>query len=284
MYFITMIIGIIVGLAAIFVISRCTKNVTIISGITFLIIVVAMSLSKVYVVTYATAATYEYFLKKDDPVCRLIAITYPNQFKTFIENIKQVIRQNKGKDIQFFYKTQLLNAIFLITVPKATNATLYDYYQSELALYQALYQLDPNLVLFMEFSTKYAKKLDPGLALLLSGEDKVKDVTEKKEAVIASGIKTPQPLITSTDKARAADLIHDILNKLAIQFGDQAMSSITTDPSKVTISSSKAAAFIVAFYQNILNLDKDDVGIIFKYLFNGQSPSENRDETHKNPT
>jgi hypothetical protein len=272
MYFITMIIGIIVGLAAIFVISRCTKNVTIISGITFLIIVVAMSLSKVYVVTYATAATYEYFLKKDDPVCRLIAITYPNQFKTFIENIKQVIRQNKGKDIQFFYKTQLLNAIFLITVPKATNATLYDYYQSELALYQALYQLDPNLVLFMEFSTKYAKKLDPGLALLLSGE------------VIASGIKTPQPLITSTDKARAADLIHDILNKLAIQFGDQAMSSITTDPSKVTISSSKAAAFIVAFYQNILNLDKDDVGIIFKYLFNGQSPSENRDETHKNPT
>ncbi|MES2218503.1 MAG: hypothetical protein V4501_08820 [Pseudomonadota bacterium] len=282
MFFITLIMGVLAGLIAITVISRYTKNQTIISALTVSIIVATMSLAKVYVVTYVHAATYEYYLKKDDPVCLLIATTYPDRFKSYIKNIKQIIRKNEGKDTQLFSKIELLNTIFNLTASKASNDSIYAYYQSELALYKALYLIDPDLVLFMEYTSKFKKKLNPGLAVLLSGELRVNDITEKKEAVILSAIKTPQPPLTTQEKEHATELLHNILVGLAHQFGEKTVVAMTTNPTDSPIDKASAALFIITFYQNILTLGKDDVGTIFRYFYNGQSASESLDDTTAN--
>jgi hypothetical protein len=279
MFIITLMIGIITGLIAYTVLGRFITKLPILTLLTVLIIVLVMSLNKIYVISYINANTYEYFLKKNDLVCRLIAIAYPNKFNAFIKKIKQIIRENKGKDTQLFFKIELLNTIFNITASKATNQSLHDYYETEITLYENLYNLDPTMVLYMEFSSKYKHMLNPSLGVLLNGEENLNKLIAKKEAVILSALQTPQPPITTKEKEQAAELLRGVFIDLAAEYGNDMMAEITTDPTDPELDKAQAASFIISFYKKILALNADDVGLIFKYFYSAKTPSEDRDET-----
>jgi hypothetical protein len=279
MFIITLITGIITGLIAITLLGRMTKNLPALTLLTVLTIITSMSLNNIYVISYVNAATYNFYLQRDDKVCRLLAIAYPDKFNAFIRKIKLIIRENKGKDSQLFFKMELINTIYSLVAPKATTMAITQYYQTEVGLYENLYYLDPELVLYMEFTKKYRTLLNPGAAVLLNGEENLNNLISKKEAVIESAILTPQPLITASQKERAAGLLRDILTFLGNHYGSDILATMTTDPTDPALDKRKAAAFIISFYKSILALKSDEVGIIFKYLYSGQNPSENRDET-----
>ena len=269
MMYLTLIIGALVGMITLAISNRYSKNLTLTTFLTVCAIVGACSLSKLFLATYVQAETYEYFLLKEDRVCSLIANRYPNEFQAYIENIKQIIRRNEGKDSQLIYKLTLLDAILKLTVSKASNATIYDFFRSELNLYKDLYSLDPSLVLYMEFPDQHKKKLNPSLAVLLSGEDNVKQVMSAEEAVIKSGLLSPRPPLDDAQQAQATAQLRSIFQKLAQEFDQSMLTKLTSNPSDPNLNKRDAALYIISFYQAILDLGRDDAGNILRTFYKG---------------
>jgi hypothetical protein len=269
MMYISLILGALVGIITLAISNLYSKNLTLTTFLTVFAIVAACSLSKMYLATYVEAETYEYFLLREDGVCRLIAERYPNEFKAYIKNIKQIIRANEGKDSLVIYKITLLDAIVKLTVSKATNEAIYDFFKSELNLYKDLYSLDPSLVLYMEFPDQYKKKLNPSLAILLSGEGNVTQVISGEEEVIKSGLLTPQPPLNETQKAQATAQLQTIFQKLAQVYDESMLTQLTTNASDPKLNKRDAALYIISFYQAILDLGWEDAGNILRTFYKG---------------
>jgi hypothetical protein len=270
-----MLVGAFSGLATIFLTRRLITNNSTLSLVTVLVITLAMGLTKVYLIPYYRATTYVSFIKNDDPVIDLISTQYPTLFNTYIHNVKKSLLAHESKDVVLLYKVDLLNEVFALTLMKASNASIYNYYKTELDLYKNLYAIDPKLVLFLEFSGQFAHKPNPTLIITLGGgDDMMQQLITAKENIVTNAINHPQPILTNSQNTQAGEMIAAIFAKIATDFGDQTFTNVTTKPDDPSVDPRTAALLVISFYGDILATGEDKAGMIFKYLNTPQTVKE----------
>ena len=255
------------GVVATLLGRRFIKNASKLSFFVAILIIVTMGLIRVYLIPYYRATTYEYFVQRDDPAIALIAERYPKQFETYINNTKKSLFENESQSIEQLYKINLLNIVTAQAMLKASNASIYDVYQIEVELYKNLYEIDPKLVLFLEFSGQFRDKPNPNLIIILGGgPDMIQRIVAAKEKVVLSAIKSPQPPMDIAQNKATEKMVSDIFAKISASYGPDTFVNLTVKPDSPDIDPKTAALMIIAFYSDILDKGVNQAGMIFKYL------------------
>jgi hypothetical protein len=259
-------IAALIGLSGRTFVRHFTNKTSTISLFTVVIVTITMLMTKAYVIPYYHAETYQFFLRVEDPAFRIIIARYPKEFKKFIAASKENILSEDGEYKQLLDKIIFLNSLFAKSVGTASNKSIYDYYVTEIKLYAVLFQVNPEFVLYMEFSNQFARAPKPNLILSLADEELIKKYVKEKEAVIVSSIQNPQPPINNKEKLISAKILHDILNQIHIEYGENTFSDTLNDPDNPNLNQTQSAKMVIAFYKKILDLDVNYASIVFKYL------------------
>jgi hypothetical protein len=266
MIIIYMVIAVLLTLFCMTGLKRLTANNTTVSLLTVIILIACMALTQHYVTPYYLAETYEISLKHNDPRFNLIAKAFPAEFEKYIAEIKKSFFQYKQDEYRSIAKLTFLNLLFTKLLPSATNETIYAFYQTELEIDKKLFSLQPDLVLYLEFSDKFKTKAAPALIIALVNKPLIKRAIETKEAVIISALSTPQPPLTNADKHYALQTIHEVFEKLSVTYGHKIISDLVKQPDNPAIDAKMAALAFLSFSQLILDTGQDSTGIVYRYL------------------
>jgi hypothetical protein len=250
------------------VLQQFTKNTSIISLFTAAIVLIVMLLTKAYILPYYHAQTYKFFLQIEDPQIKVIMAKYPQEFNNYINSTKNNFLTDDNDYKAALDKIIFLNSLFVKAVPTASNESIYNYYKTELQLYQVLFRVNPEFVLYMEFSNQFARAPKPKLILSLADAVLIKKYVNAKEAVVLSSIQNPQPPIRRSQKYAAAKVLGDIMTQLGEEYGKDTFSNTLRDPDNPDLNQNKSAGMVIAFYKKIVSLGADYTGLIFKYLDN----------------
>jgi hypothetical protein len=264
-----MFIGLFFGILSMAIFQRILKNNEVIRLCTAIIVVFAMTVTKIYVIPFYSAVTYEIFLKKNEPLFALIAKKFPDDFNHYMKKVKYSIISRENEDYLVIYKLEFLNTIFVKTLSYATNKSIYEFYKAELMLDQALFRVDPKLVLYLEFSYKFSNKPHPGLIITIAGADLTNKIIQAKKSVIMSALITPQAPITASEKKLAITVVIKTLDELSNQYGKKTVAHLDAQISNPLLNKASAtlyATILLTFYQTILSTGETNVGMVYRYL------------------
>jgi hypothetical protein len=264
-YFFIAAIFALLGRAAL---QRFTKNTSILSLFTAVIVLIVMLLTKAYVIPYYNAQTYKFFLQIEDPQMKVIMAKYPKEFNAYLKSTKSNFLTDDSDYRTALDKIIFLNSLFVKAVPTASNESIYKYYKTELELYTVLYRVNPWFVLYMEFSNQFARAPKPRLILSIADASLIKKYVEDKEAVVISSIQNPQPLISALQKSDAAKVLSDIMVQIGEEYGKDTFANTLKDPDNTGLDPVQSGAMVIGFYKKIVSLGADYTGLIFKYLDN----------------
>jgi hypothetical protein len=248
--------------------QRFTENTSILSLFTAVIVVIVMLLTKAFIIPYYHAQTYQFFLQEEDPQMRVIMAKYPKEFDTYIKSTKSNLLTDDSDYRAALDKIIFLNSLFVKAVPTATNESIYNYYKTELELYNVLFRVNPWFVLYMEFSDQFARAPKPRLILSIADASLIKKYVDDKEAVVISSLQNPQPRISASQKSDAANVLNDIMVQIGDEYGKDTFANTLKDPDNTDLNPELSGAMVIGFYKKIVSLGADYTGLIFKYLDN----------------
>jgi hypothetical protein len=270
------ITGAVAGLLAMSIATRLGLNNTRSSLWVVIVTVAGLGLTREFIAPFYLAGTYEHNLKRQDPAMRIIARQFPNEFHDYIDEAKRKLIKYKEDTTLFNEKLLFLHKLSRQMLPKASNQSIYAFYQASLSLDIALFGTAPELVLYLEYSDQYQNKPKPSLILLIAGKPLVTNVIIALETMIVSAIENPQPLLTETERKRASELIFQTVVSVSKEFGADNLSSFLQDPDNPALNSKVGALIVMSFAKNILDHGPDDTGIAYKYLFQRAAQTEHQ--------
>jgi hypothetical protein len=211
------------------------------------------------------AYVFESKIKSEDPVFALLAEKSPIEFNQYIARIKTNFVEDNGNKVPYYTGEYIYSQLKKYS-PHAATQSFYDLAKATIALYSKIFAKDPGMVLTVEFNLQTVEPLD-FKALGKTYNDALNPVATAKIMIIENAIKNPQPLLSKSDKERAKAIIHNILAKLSINYGDNVVTATFSHPNDPTLNRKLAAEIIIQFYQMLLDRGKDDAGLVIKYIF-----------------
>jgi hypothetical protein len=260
------IFGALFGLAGFRISRRFSLNETCTSVLVVIIVFSGMLIAKFMAIPHYRAATVGYFIKRDNPKIYLIGKAFPDAYQAYLTNVQRIILTEIDENLEVLELVGMLDALLPQSIPKASNQSIYNFYKTEMTLYNAVLNIDPKIVLFLEFESKFSHKPNPGLVFSLEGDERIQKLVAAESDVILSAIQNPQPPLTADEKDNAAKIFTDIITGLANQYGQDTYTMTMQDPSNSQLDKRSAALIVISFYQEMLNLGPDNAGIVFKYL------------------
>jgi hypothetical protein len=266
--FLTYVFAILItGLIVSFIAYRVTQNRQTTGYITVIAIIFAIFIVKQCVSPPPVPQALESAIKKENTLFALIAAKSPTEFNTYVAQIKKNIAEHGDPNNNTYYTAELVNKVFIYYGPEASNEALYHFLSVYLRYYKSIFQVNPDLVLFLEFPALYKDKtnyaeLNKHIDVQLS-----KELFSAKETVIRSAIDDPQPLITDSERQAAGVLVQEILKTLAKKYGAKVVTAALSHPDKPLMNRKLVASIVISFYEEIFLTGADNTGIILKSLF-----------------
>ena len=228
------------------------------------IVVLSLLALNMYVMPYYYAATYESTIREKYPVFDLIAEHSPHEFHAYIAKVKHNLLKRDNENNDIFYTAELLDSQFLKYAPFATNGSLYQFLKTELSADKKLYQIDPKLVLIMEFPEKFKNVANPSVLSKRLDDQAVEDLLNAKEDVIRSAIEDKQPSLTKNEMRDAMAMITAITDNLLKKYDAKTIRAAFNTPADPAVDKKIAAEVLISYYEEILAKGEKNAGLILK--------------------
>jgi hypothetical protein len=248
--------------AALFYLLSKSKATAVMGGM--VVLVFAVAIAQEYISPGYRLENLELSIKKQDNFLNLVAEREPEEFKNYVAKVRNNIVTKGSPKNEIYYTSELINGLLIKYGPKASNDSLNDFLEANIAVDQALIKIDPTLVLTMEFPAKFQGKTDPSMVGITS---ETKRLLHAKIAVIVSAMQDPQPDVTEEDVKRAATMVNDIIEELAKQYTAPTIIATLQSPDAPDLDKKTAAEIILSLYENIKSKGKSDAALIIKTMF-----------------
>lgn len=255
--------GLIVGLAT-RPLVKDKKDQNIANKISLIAVILSLSITKWYGAPYYYAYTFENSIKNKYPLFELLSTASPDAFSNYIKKIKQSILEDDQAKIEI-YTSEFIGSEFLQYAVHATNQSIYKYVKVTTDFYKSIYMVNPNLVVYLEFSNTFMLN-KPIYNSDQLNEKNLKDILSAKAGVIESAIKTPQPNLSTADVQRARLILDHIYQNLIAKYGNENVKITFQHPSDQKLDKKIAAEIIISLYQALVEQGVDNAALVLKYL------------------
>ncbi|MGE3318406.1 MAG: hypothetical protein AB7I18_03830 [Candidatus Berkiella sp.] len=262
MAWINTLIGLLVGIIVIipvFYVTKKWQKITL--AIVAVIAVLGVSeLSKNYFYPYVLGWQFERQIR-EVPLFASIAKQHPDEFATFIKQVKQGILEKQSEGVLAGYSSQLMDRIFYQHLQAAPNELVMQYLGAILELYRFLYNKDPRAVLRMEYGQASAEDLN---AVWNDVQFKrlLEQLLDVKKKIIASESTKPLSKIAETE---AASVFQSHLQEMEQQYGAQMVREIF-NRKQGAYPPNIMAPVLMDFYARMGAKGPEKAGIMMRYI------------------
>lgn len=196
------------------------------------------------------------------PIMTTVREYYPLEYKQLMDKVDANVSNKDDTENVIAFAYIFANKIFMRSFKVAPDNKIHQYLISVTQFYNALYKIDPKLII----------KLEQGdLSLLLELNYLMNDqrfekiytnyVAAKKDIMVAA-FKNPA---SPANEKTGSTLLNSLMNNLRQKYGRQAVNdAFNATESNIPIETK--AKIIINFYEDILNLDQDTAGTIMRYI------------------
>jgi len=262
MAWINTLIGLLAGLIVIIPIFYVAKKW---QKITLAVIAVALvlgvsELSKLYFYPYVLGWQFERQIRQV-PLFASVAKQHPNEYATFIKQVKQGIWQKQPEGVLATYSSQLMDRIFYQHLQAAPNQLIMQYLGAVLELYRYLYNKDPRAVLRMEYGQASAEDLN-AISNDAQFNRLLEQLLEVKKKIITTENTAP---LSKTAEAEAASVFQAHLQEMEQQYGAQVVREIF-NRKQGAFPPNIMAPVLMDFYARMGAKGPEKAGVMMRYI------------------
>ncbi len=250
--------GMIIIIPAFFVIKRWQKiSIAVLAAMGALGVA---EISRQYFYPYVLGWQFERQIYKV-PLFTMVAKQHPEQYASFINQIKQGILHKESEAQLAGYSTLLMERVFYQHLQTAPNEAVMRYLGAMLELYRYLHTQDPRAVLRMEYGQSAKGDFSeiweqPHFKKLLA------QLLEAKKQVIEASIASPQPIPSQSE---AEPLLQAQLQEMSQKYGEQMVKEIF-NRQQGAIPANLIAPLVMDFYARMGAQGKEKAGIMMRYI------------------
>lgn len=223
--------------------------------------------TKNFIMPYYDAATLDASLKEKYPIYSIISTYYPTEYNEFIAQMKKNILNHDSLDNEINYSAVLINYATQKSIPFASPKTIYNYLQVNYQNEKKLYDINPMLVLALEFPGRVSGQYSLASTAQSIPDDELNKIIQAKAQLIESGSKDRTPIkFTDPEIAQATQTIQQIMTSLTEKYGKNVVDD-TFSSSAPFKYPDKSAKLMLSFYELILAQGEQNGGLLFKMLY-----------------
>lgn len=220
--------------------------------------------SRVFVLPYIHEWQFEHKIERhlqEIPAYREIKSSDPETYARIRTIVRDGTREGDRTDLVAGRIRVVINELVTQRIPQASDDSVIDFATVMVREIEELTRLSPTLCYQYLFPEKYG-------ALDLSQH--IGDtILQNDLAALASLIRTashnPQPV---PDASKSEALLQQVYGKLYEAFGDDVL--LLKNPHDPSVNKEKVCTVIAAVYKQVLEMPKNDSGMVLRYMFSRQ--------------
>lgn len=228
--------------------------------LTGLSLLLAIFFTHFYIYPYYENMRFGNKLASENAILALLANNAPNDFAAYVQKVKSATKQQADEQTDIFINNEIAKY-----APHASNASLYQFAKTSLALYQLLLTKDPAMVLQAEFPDKFIGKTDYALLQTEAGDFSAKIATDKHD-IIQSAITNPRPPLTDEEIKKARSMVGGIIDELSKKYGEEVVLTTFQQPADPTLDKKLAATVVISFYEKMIAAGEENTGLMIRTL------------------
>lgn len=268
MFWLNILVGIIAGaITLIVLVFLVGKNNIAVRVLTITVMIVFVQISIIYFSPYFLAWKTIYQIKQI-PFYQTIQQSDPLLFDQFITKINDDAMAKGSINNIVKYSNDLDNIILNKYLGTASDDAIYNYLRADVNVYEALYKIDPAIILKLEEKTHPDSYEINGLNRI--DQQLFNNLLESSNQIVISAVTDPQ---APSDSSDAADRENKVVTTLSKKYGQETVSSIFSNSGNSSLNPKVAAGVVIDVYKILLASGKENVGIIMRALYGNTTNS-----------